>query len=79
MGTLKPLTWNSAPCFNQSTRRDPQDAVFVLGALSDSKRRLRGLTRDKADAQGIASVRLPIKENLGLDAWVILAWNFEPL
>ncbi|CAJ1343329.1 unnamed protein product [Effrenium voratum] len=46
---------------------EDKDAVFVLGALSDSKRRLRGLTRDKADAQGIASVRLPIKENLGLD------------
>mmetsp|Transcript_51582 Transcript_51582/g.136262 ORF Transcript_51582/g.136262 Transcript_51582/m.136262 type:complete len:337 (-) Transcript_51582:45-1055(-) len=47
-------------------RLEGEQTVFVLGALSDSKRRLTGLTREKADAQGIASARLPIQEHLGL-------------
>eukprot|EP00929_Paragymnodinium_shiwhaense_P052055 TRINITY_DN26106_c0_g1_i2.p1 TRINITY_DN26106_c0_g1~~TRINITY_DN26106_c0_g1_i2.p1 ORF type:complete len:102 (+),score=29.21 TRINITY_DN26106_c0_g1_i2:333-638(+) len=45
---------------------DDPEAIFVLGAICDTGNCLKGKSRLKADLQGIASARLPLRENLDL-------------
>mmetsp|Transcript_89903 Transcript_89903/g.279307 ORF Transcript_89903/g.279307 Transcript_89903/m.279307 type:complete len:198 (-) Transcript_89903:18-611(-) len=48
------------------TFEDP-DAVYVVGGLNDGRNSLKGKSRLKADLQGIASARLPLQEEVGVE------------
>ena len=50
------------------------NCAYIIGGIVD-RNRLKGITHEKAVAQGIRTVKLPIKENFGLGATHILTVN----